>query len=61
MGILGFGFIILCILFRRQMRVIVLLLLLLFGVASWSATSYWHGRYEHWVDCGRPQVGVCDG
>ena len=54
-----FFFIVLCFLFRRQMRILVLTLLILFAVASIWTGSYWNDRYNHWVDCGRPQAGVC--
>ncbi len=52
-------FIVLCVLFRRQMRTLVLVVLILFGVATWWTTSYWSDRYNAWVDCGRPTVGLC--
>jgi hypothetical protein len=54
-----FIFIVLCVLFRREMRALLLILLITFGVMTWWTTSYWVDRYDHWVDCGRPHVGVC--
>lgn len=51
--------ILLSILFRRQMRVIALVVLLIAGAASWWVGSFWVGRYDHWAVCGRPTTTTC--
>lgn len=59
MHILLFSFVILCVLFRREMRALILVMLLLFGAASIYTVNFWSHAYNNWVACGSPQTGVC--
>ena len=51
--------ILLAVLFRREMRVLVLLALLLVGAATWWTADFWVGHYDRWVACGRPTTTLC--
>jgi hypothetical protein len=49
---------IMAILFRRELRRVAILVLIVLGVATWYTVSFWSERYNHWVACGRPQIGT---
>jgi hypothetical protein len=49
----------LCVLYRREMRTLAFVLLIILGAATWYTASFFADRYDHWVACGRPTIGTC--